>query len=68
MSVTTERIETLVWVFVYGGLFLIAVGAALHRADQGLGVISIAGGGACVVVGAVLVWVRSRLPPGDPQP
>ena len=68
MNVATERIETLVWVFIYGGLFLVALGAALHRAGQGLGVISIAGGGAFIVVGAVLVWVRSRLPPGGPQP
>ena len=68
MSVTTERIETLVWVFIYGGLFLVALGAALHRAGQSLGVVSIAGGGAFIVVGAVLVWVRSRLPPGGPQP
>ena len=68
MSASIARIETLIWVFIYGGLFLIAVGAALRRAGQGLGVPVIAGGGAFVVVGAVLVWVRSRLPPGGPQP
>lgn len=60
-----SRVETLVWVLVYGGLFLLGLGFAVKRMDgpdgERLGGVLMAVGGAGVALGAVLVWVRSRM-------
>ena len=55
------RIENLIWVLVYGGLLILVLGLAtrLHHAATGWSLIAV--GGCFAAVGAVLVWVRSRL-------
>ena len=58
---TLARIETAVWVLIYGGLFLVVLGIASHGdaaiAGWSLGVV----GSIAVVAGVVLIYVRSRL-------
>lgn len=61
MKLTVARVEVLVWVLIYGGLLILAVGLALRDSSSvlahGLGVAGLALAG----VGAFLVWLRSRM-------
>ena len=61
MRLSAGRIETLVWVLVYGGLLVFGLGVALSRGglDYG-GSVSVAGL-VIAVAGAVLIYVRSRM-------
>ena len=59
------RVEVLIWVLIYGGLLALSLGVFVSR--QGGGVIAVvlyAIGILAVLAGAVLVWVRSRMPGG----
>ena len=62
MSVSTQRIATLIWVLIFGGLFVLGIGIALERSGESYGWNVIAAGALAIVVGCVLVWVRSRMP------
>ena len=62
MSVSTQRIGTLIWVLIFGGLFVLGIGIALERSGESYGWNVIAAGALAIVVGCVLVWVRSRMP------
>ncbi len=71
LKLSVARVEVLVWVLIYGGLLLFALGLALRDSDailgHGLGVAGLA----IAVAGAVLVWVRSRMvakPPAARRP
>ena len=58
---TAKRIETWVWVLVYGGLILLALGLSVRSGDASLGWGIAAVGVVLALIGAVLVWVRSRM-------
>lgn len=61
MDRRVRRVETLIWVLIYGGLIAVGLGIAVEDGNRGLGW-SIAVGGAIVAaVGAVLIVVRSRM-------
>jgi len=60
----TNRIETLVWVLVYGGLLAIGLGIAVQRSDAALGWGLVIAGGIAAALGVVLIWVRSRMTKG----
>jgi hypothetical protein len=62
LSVSTQRIGTLIWVLIFGGLFVVGIGIALERSGESYGWNVIAAGALAIVVGCVLVWVRSRIP------
>lgn len=57
----TSTIETLTWVLIYGGLLTLCLGLAVQRTDTGMGTVMVAGGGVVAAVGAVLIYVRSRM-------
>ena len=59
---STERMGSLIWILIYGGLFGVCVGFALQRLGQGYGWGVVAVGGTAVLAGAILLWVRSRIP------
>ena len=61
MNAGPRRIGTLIWVLIYGGLFAIGIGIALQRAAEPYGWGVAVCGAVVVVLGFVLVWVRSRL-------
>ena len=61
MKLAPGRVEALVWILIYGGLFVFALGFALSRGglSYGWGVSIV--GIVFTVAGAVLVYVRSRM-------
>lgn len=61
MNIRPARLEALVWVLIYGGLFGASLGFALHRRGAAFGWALVVAGAIAVVCGVVLIWVRSRL-------
>ena len=57
----TDRVERLIWVFVYAGLAAIGLGLAVRSGVDGLPWLLVGGGIVSVLVGAALLWVRSRM-------
>ena len=62
---STAAIEKLIWLLIFGGLLLASLGLFVRRADAGLGAFFVLGGAALALVGAVLIWVRSKM--DDPE-
>jgi uncharacterized membrane protein HdeD (DUF308 family) len=66
LKFSAARIETWVWVLIYGGLLLCGLGVALTRGGLGYGWTVSVIGIVLAVAGVVLVYVRSRMTdPGD---
>ena len=56
-----QRIGKWSWILIYVGMVLLALGLSAQRSDSALGW-GIAGLGiAMMVIGVVLVWIRSRM-------
>ena len=56
-----KRIHKWSWILIYVGMVLLALGLSAQRSDAALGW-GIAGLGiAMMVIGVVLVWIRSRM-------
>jgi len=55
------RLETLIWVLIYGGLLTLVLGGFLTRDQDGSGVGVMIAGGLLVLIGVILLVVRSRL-------
>ena len=61
MKLSVARVGVLIWVLIYGGLLVLAIGLALREVHGVLaGSVSI-GGLAVLAVGIVLIWYRTRL-------
>lgn len=58
---TLARIERLVWILIYGGLFAFILGLATLSREPTAAWSLIVLGGCVAAVGVVLIWVRSRL-------
>ncbi len=58
---SARKVETWVWVLVYGGMIVLGIGLAVQRTDAGTGRLIACAGGVLVALGALLVWVRSRM-------
>ena len=56
------RLEKWIWILIYGGLFLVILGIATGRTDPMTGWLMAVPGALAMVVGSVLIYVRSRLP------
>jgi hypothetical protein len=61
LSLTKARVDVLIWVMLYAGLVLLGLGLAVRRVDDGLGWGIALAGIAIGLLGAALVWVRSRM-------
>ena len=61
MKLSTGRIETLVWVLIYGGLLVFGLGVALSRGGLDYGWSVSVVGIVVTLAGVVLVYVRSRM-------
>ena len=58
-----RRIETLTWVLIYGGLICMSLGWFITPRQGPWGELMITGGIIATIVGAVLVFVRSKMKP-----
>jgi hypothetical protein len=58
---STRRIETLIWLLIYGGLIVAALGLSVRASDPTLGWGLVIGGAIVAVIGVVLIVVRSRM-------
>ncbi len=58
---SARKVETWVWVLVYGGMTVLGIGLAVQRTDAPTGWLIAGTGGVLVGLGALLVWVRSRM-------
>ena len=61
MTIPTKRLGVLIWALIYGGLFAIGIGIALQRPGEPYGWGVAVCGAVVVVLGFVLVWIRSRM-------
>jgi hypothetical protein len=57
-----KKLEQLVWVLIYGGLLTLSLGVFVERLHEWLGWVLTIAGAVVAALGAVLIWVRSRLP------
>jgi len=55
------RLEAWIWVLIYGGLFMVILGIVAGREHEALGWSLSVPGVVVTAVGAVLIYVRSRL-------
>ena len=55
------RLETLVWVLIYGGLLTLVIGFFMSRSQEGSGTELMVVGGFLALLGAGLIYVRSRM-------
>jgi len=56
-----QSLETWIWTLIYGGLIVVALGIAVQQRDAALGWTMVTGGGIVAGVGAMLIYVRSRM-------
>lgn len=61
MSRAVQRVETLVWVLLYGGLLVVGLGLSVQRSDATLGWSMVIVGAIVAAVGVVLIVVRARM-------
>jgi hypothetical protein len=59
----TQRIETLTWVLIYGGLISMSLGWFVTPTKGPWGELMISGGIVAAIVGVVLIFVRSKMKP-----
>jgi hypothetical protein len=57
----TARLETWIWILIYGGLALLSLGFALRQQPRFWGMVVMVAGALAAVLGIVLIWVRSRM-------
>jgi hypothetical protein len=58
-----QRIETLIWVLIYGGLIGVSLGWFVTPQQGPWGELLISGGLVAAAVGVVLIVVRSKMKP-----
>ena len=56
-----QRVESWVWLLIYGGMGLLGLGLSVQRTNAPLGWGMVVVGGVVATVGVVLIWVRSRM-------
>ena len=63
MTRLKSRIDVLIWVLIFVGLFGAVLGFASHKLAPATGWSVMVFGGCSAAAGVVLIWVRSRLGP-----
>jgi hypothetical protein len=58
---TTPKLESLTWILIFGGLFVLTLGLFVQRQDDTFGWSLVVIGALVAAAGVVLVWVRSRI-------
>ena len=63
MTPQKARLDRLIWVLIFGGLFAVVLGFASRAVAPATGCSLMILGGCVCATGVVLIWVRSRLGP-----
>jgi hypothetical protein len=63
MTRLKARLDVLIWMLIFGGLFAVVLGYASRPVAPATGWSLMVFGGCVAAVGVVLIWVRSRLGP-----
>jgi hypothetical protein len=58
---TPAKLDVWIWVLLYGGLVVLGLGVAVQRDAAALGWAMVGVGAVAAAVGALLIFVRSRL-------
>ncbi len=61
LLLTSQRLHTIIWVLVYGGLLTLVLGLSVQRSDDDLGWSMVAAGLVVALLGFALVFVRARI-------
>jgi len=61
LLLTSQRLHTIIWVLVYGGLLTLVLGLSVQRSDDDLGWGMVAAGLVVALLGFALVFVRARM-------
>jgi len=56
-----KKIETLVWLLIYSGLLIAALGLFLRASEPIAGLVLIVAGLVDAAAGVLLIWLRSRM-------
>lgn len=56
-----KRLQSLIWVLIYGGLLTLVLGLSMQRLDDAIGWSMVVAGGIIAAAGFVLIYVRSRI-------
>ena len=65
MTRLKARLDVVIWVLIFGGMFAVTLGIASRPTAPATGWLLIVAGVVACVAGAVLIWVRSRLGPDN---
>ena len=57
------RLHKIIWALIFGGLLTVILGIFVGRVDDAVGWMMVAAGGVLTVIGAVLIYARSKLAP-----
>jgi hypothetical protein len=63
LTMTTKKLDTWVWVLIYGGMLGLGLGWFMQPRSPALGWVIITAGGVAASIGVLLVVVRSRMGP-----
>ena len=55
------RLHKIIWMLIFGGLLTVILGTFVGKTDDAVGWIMVLVGGVLTVIGAVLIYVRSKL-------
>ena len=58
---SVARLQSLIWILIYGGLLSLVLGVAVERTDEATGWPLVLGGGIAAGAGFFLIYVRSRM-------
>ena len=56
-----KKIETLVWLLIYSGMLIAALGLFLRASEPIAGLVLIVAGLVDAAAGVLLIWLRSRM-------
>jgi hypothetical protein len=63
MTRTKARLDVLIWVLIFAGMFAVVLGIAARPAAPATGWLLMVLGACACGAGVLLIWVRSRLGP-----